>query len=56
MFVFFFSKIAQPLTDLHPNTRLKNDKKVKSSKHFHWGPEQEEAFEKLENALSIPQI
>ena len=51
-----FSKIAKPLTDLHPNTCLKNGKKVKSSKPFHWGPEQEEAFEKLKNALSTPPV
>ena len=32
------------------------EKKVKSSKPFHWGPEQEEAFEKLKNALSTPPV
>ena len=56
-FVKEFSKIAKPVTDLHPNTCLKNGKKtVKSSKPFHWGPEQEEAFEKFKKALSTPPV
>ena len=50
------SKIAKPLTDLHPNTCLKNGKRLKSSKPFHCGPEQEEAFEKLKNALTTPPV
>ena len=33
-FVKDFSKIAKPLTDLHPTTSYKNGKKVKSSKAF----------------------
>ena len=55
-FVKDFSKIAKPLTELHPNTCLKNGKKVKSSKPYIWGPEQEEAFKKLKNALSSPPV
>ena len=55
-FVKDFSKIAKPLTELHPNTCLKNGKKVKSSKPYNWGPEQEEAFQKLKNALSSPPV
>ena len=31
-------------------------KKVKSLKRFHWGPEQEEAFERLKNVLSTPPV
>ena len=55
-FVRDFSKIAKPLTELHPNTCLKKGKKVKCAKPFHWGQEQEEAFEKLKNALSTPPV
>lgn len=50
-FVKDFSKIAKPLTDLHPNTTVKNGKKVKSSKPFIWGKEQQDAFDQLKNAL-----
>lgn len=51
-FVKDFSKIAKPLTDLHPNTTIKNGKKVKSSKPFTWGKEQQVAFDQLKTALS----
>ena len=51
-FVKDFSKIAKPLTDLHPNTTVKNGKKVKTSKPFVWGIEQQNAFEQLKDALS----
>ncbi|MCG8048820.1 MAG: DDE-type integrase/transposase/recombinase, partial [Candidatus Thiodiazotropha taylori] len=51
-FVKDFSKIAKPLTDLHPHTTVKNGKNVKSSKPFSWGKEQQTAFDKLKNALS----
>ena len=50
-FVKDFSKLAKPLTDLHPNTCFKNGKKVTSSKQFQWGKEQQEAFEKLKLAV-----
>ena len=46
-----FSKIAKPLTDLHPYTTLKNGKKIKSCKPFVWGAEQQEAFNQLKKAL-----
>ena len=51
-FVKDFSKIAKPLTDLHPNTTIKNGKKVKSCKPFVWGAEQQDAFDHLKKALS----
>ena len=51
-FVKDFSKIAKPLTDLHPNTTVKNGKKVKSCKPFVWKTEQQNAFEQLKDALS----
>ena len=50
-FVKDFSKIAKPLTELHPNTTIKNGKKVKTSKPFVWGKEQQDAFDRLKQAL-----
>ena len=44
-FVKDFSKIAKPITDLHPNTTVKNGKKVKTFKPFVWGIERQNAFE-----------
>ena len=55
-FVKDFSKIAKPLTDLHPNTCFKDGRKVTSSKQFQWGIEQQEAFEKLKLALTSPPV
>ena len=51
-FVKDFSKIAKPLTDLHPNTTIKNGKKVKPLKPFIWVKEQQVAFDQLKTALS----
>ena len=51
-FVKDFSKIAKPLTDLHPNTTIKNGKKVKSLKPFIWDKEQQVAFDQIKTALS----
>ena len=50
-FVKDFSKIAKPLTELHPNTTVKNGKKVKSSKPFVWQTDQQNAFDQLKEAL-----
>ncbi|MCG7878261.1 MAG: DDE-type integrase/transposase/recombinase [Candidatus Thiodiazotropha taylori] len=55
-FVKDFSKIAKPLTDLHPSTSVKNGKKVKMSKPFVWHKIQSDAFEQLKTALSSPPI
>ena len=55
-FVKDFSKIAKPLTDLHPNTFSKKSKKVTSSKPFIWGTEQQTAFDQLKQSLSSPPI
>ena len=50
-FVKDFFKIAKPLTELHPNTTVKNGKKVKSSKPFVWQTDQQNAFDQLKEAL-----
>ena len=55
-FVKDFSKIAKPLTELHPNTAVKSGKKVKSVKPFVWGKAQQEAFNKLKDLLSSPPV
>lgn len=55
-FVKDFSKIAKPLTELHPNTCFKNGKKVQSHKPFEWGMPQQEAFDNLKLALSSPPV
>lgn len=55
-FVKDFSKIAKPLTELHPNTTVKSGKKVKSVKPFGWGKAQQEAFNKLKDLLSSPPV
>lgn len=55
-FVKDFSKIAKPLTDLHPNTCYKNGKKVQSHKPFEWGMLQQKAFDNLKQALSSPPV
>ena len=54
--VIDFSKIAKPLTDLLPTISYKNGKKVKSSKPFIWGKDQQEAFDELRQSLSSPPI
>ena len=54
IFVKDFSKIAKPLTDLHPNTFFKKSKNVTSSKPFIWGTEQQNAFDQLKQSLSSP--
>ena len=51
-----FSKIAKPLTEMHPNTTIKNGKKVKTAKPFEWGKAQQEAFDQLKERLSSPPI
>ena len=43
--------MPKPLTELHPNTTIKNGKKVKTSKPFVWGKEQQDAFDRLKQAL-----
>ena len=55
-FVKDFSKIAKPLTELHPTTTVKSGKKVKSVKPFVWGKAQQEAFNKLKDLLSSPPV
>ena len=55
-FVKDFSKIAKPLTELHPNTTVKSGKKVKSVKPSVWGKTQQEAFNKLKDLLSSPPV
>ena len=46
-FVKDFSKIAKPLTDLHPSTSNKKGKKAKTYKPFQWGCEEQNAFDTL---------
>ena len=45
------SKIAKPLTEMHPNTTIKNGKKVKTVTPFVWGKTQQEAFDQLKRLL-----
>ena len=51
-----FLKIVKPLLDIHPNISYKNGKKVKSSKPFILGKDQQEAFDDLRQSLSSPPI
>lgn len=53
-FVKDFSKIAKSLTEMHPNTTIKNGKNVKTVKPFVWGKTQQEAFDQLKKLLSSP--
>ena len=55
-FVKDFSKIAKPLTDLHPSTSNKKVKKGNRCKPFQWGDEEQNAFDALKQALSTPPI
>ena len=55
-FVKDFSKIAKPLTEMHPDTTIKNGKKVKTVEPFEWGKAQQEAFDQLKEHLSSPPI
>lgn len=55
-FVKDFSKIAKPLTELHPNTTVKGGKKVKTVKPFKWEKEQQKSFDQLKKHLSSPPV
>ena len=58
-FVKDFSKIARPLNDLMPAPNKKKSKKSSPSserKKWHWGDEQESAFQTLKARLTAPPI
>ena len=55
-FVQNFSKIARPLTDLMPAPSSKRKSKAKEQKQWHWGDEEERAFETLKHHLTSPPI
>ena len=38
---------------MHPNTTIKNGKKVKTVKPFEWGKAQQEAFDQLNETFVI---
>ena len=59
-FVAGFSREAKPLTELTGGTRRKSKKKgnkpAPATKPWHWGPEQEKAFQTLKEKLVSPPI
>ncbi len=57
-FVANFSAVARPLTDIMPTTapKKRRSKSSPSPRVWHWGPEQEEAFQSLKDILSSPPV